>query len=241
MSQSYDRVSIWGFYQYDNTIFDEFSLPSCVVNITKQDIIDNILLKATELELFYPNFSTLKTAIGVWSRKKAHSWERIYRALTEDYSPIENYDRYENFEDVKENEKKTKSNSNNVVESVGGSSSDSNTSSVNDSIGESINSVNGFDNTSLTVHDKSEVENLDSNSSSSHNDSSNTNTTSGSGTLAGEESNKDNSSHVGRIHGNIGVTTAMKMINEELELRTKENFTDIVTNDFIDEFCLRVY
>lgn len=241
MSTSYDRISIWGFYQYDNTIFDEFSIPSSITTVTKQDIIDNILLKATELELFYPNFELLKSAIGVWSRKKAYSWERINRALTEEYNPIENYDRYENFEDVKANERKTKNSSNNVVNSQGGSSSNSSNSSSGSSNGENVNSVNGFDNTELTVHDKSVIENHDANSSNASETTSNNNTTSGSGIVAGEETNKDNSSHIGRIHGNIGVTTAMKMVNEELELRIKNNLTDIITNDFIDEFCLRVY
>ena len=53
--------------------------------------------------------------------------------------------------------------------------------------------------------------------------------------------NSGNATHSGNVHGNIGVTTAQQMITEEIKLRTEQNITDIIIDQFKKRFCLLIY
>ena len=46
--------------------------------------------------------------------------------------------------------------------------------------------------------------------------------------------------HVGRTHGNIGVTTSMQLLRDELEVQ-RFNIYENIADLFIDEFCILVY
>lgn len=43
------------------------------------------------------------------------------------------------------------------------------------------------------------------------------------------------------VHGNVGVTTNQQMINQEIDMRLRWKFTDIVTKDIVNEMTLRCY
>lgn len=87
-------LSIISCYRYDETLFDNAVFPS---GVDKQKCIDNILLKCAELELLYSEIDTLKIAIDIWSRKNIENWNKLFTALSAEYSPIENYNRIEEF------------------------------------------------------------------------------------------------------------------------------------------------
>jgi hypothetical protein len=89
-------LSILGLYQWDNTLFDPMIVPA---GVDKQSVVNNILMDCAELEVLYSNPDTMKTAISIWSELSQNSWHRMQDALTASYSPIENYDRYEDWED----------------------------------------------------------------------------------------------------------------------------------------------
>lgn len=318
MSQSYDRISLWGFYQYDNNVLSTLNLPSSFTSEEVETIKSNILIQSAELELYYTDLNFLKFAIDTWSKKKVPVWDKIISTLNLEYNPIENYDRLETWTDESEGEtvtsgtssststreKTTEDTGSSETETSGSSSgtesgtnSKTTSASVTDSMESSTqttgsdtetnesdstvtNSVMGANpNEGWADHDKSvshdESEKHGSNSgltetnTSSESSSSSTESGSSSGTSSGTTSgtsetttsangseneevsnsgsttsngtSSNSSTHTGRVHGNIGVTTAMQMIEAEIELRKKYNIMDIITNDFIDEFCLRVY
>ena len=58
---------------------------------------------------------------------------------------------------------------------------------------------------------------------------------------SGENSADSNGHHVGRIHGNIGVTTSAAMVKEEVEMRKHLSMVDIIVADFKARFVLGVY
>lgn len=89
-------ISILGLYQWDSTLFDPLTVPT---GIDKQNVVNNILMECAELEVLYSNPDTMKTAIGVWSGLSQSSWNRMQSALAASYDPIENYNRYEDWED----------------------------------------------------------------------------------------------------------------------------------------------
>ena len=91
-------LSIMGMYEYDNTVFDGFDSPSytdennVIHTLNRDDVINNILLQCAELELIYPSFEMMKSAIGVWSASNQRSWDKLYKSMFLEYNPMWNVD-----------------------------------------------------------------------------------------------------------------------------------------------------
>lgn len=72
-------ISILGLYKWDNTIFDNFYLPS---TIDKDVLIDNLLMECAEFEILYPDSDFMKDAIEKWSLKELDKWNKINDVLS---------------------------------------------------------------------------------------------------------------------------------------------------------------
>lgn len=88
-------LSFLGLYNWDNTIFDDMTLPDDFTLDDKEIIVNNLLMESAELEVLYPDPEFMKQAITAWSAKEVISWNRLYKAMTAKYDPIENYNRKE--------------------------------------------------------------------------------------------------------------------------------------------------
>jgi hypothetical protein len=231
-------LSILGLYNYDNTIFDSIVLPigGDVVgkktvrtgpdSTIEEDITvppvdfdmlkDTILLELGELEFIYQNPDFAKTAINLWSRTRKNAWERLHKTAFLQYKVIENYDRYENITDEESGESRSESGL------IGTTENDSNGSSTSKAKSAAFNSP------TLYEHENGE------NSGTSHSATTMSNT----GTVDG--TNKRTNKRETHIHGNIGVTTAQQMINEERKLQAFDIYKHI-TQEFKERFCVMVY
>lgn len=89
-------LSIKGLYDYDPSLFDGMAWPDGVV---AGDVLPELTIELAELEVIYPSTETMKAAITAWSKRRVSAWNRIAAALNAEYSPIENYDRYEDWND----------------------------------------------------------------------------------------------------------------------------------------------
>lgn len=89
-------LSIKGLYDYDHSLFNGMAWPSGVV---EDDVLPEMMMELAELELLYPSAEIMKNAITAWSKSRVPAWNRIAAALNSEYSPIENYDRYEDWND----------------------------------------------------------------------------------------------------------------------------------------------
>ena len=89
-------LSIKGLYDYDHSLFNGMSWPT---GVTESDVLPEMMMELAELELLYPSAITMKAAIASWSKSRVAAWNRISAALNAEYSPIENYDRYEDWND----------------------------------------------------------------------------------------------------------------------------------------------
>lgn len=85
-------ISILGMYNYDNTIFDNFTVPSNFEDGAKEAIINNILVETGELESLYTNPDFMKQAIGLWCSKYQLEWEELRKTQLYEYNPIWNAD-----------------------------------------------------------------------------------------------------------------------------------------------------
>ena len=80
----------------NDDLFSELTLPE---GLDKQTLTDNILLRGGEFEVLYANPTAMQSLIGIWSRREEATFERWVSALSIEYAPLENYDRFEHWTD----------------------------------------------------------------------------------------------------------------------------------------------
>lgn len=205
-------LSILGLYNYQPAIFDSLTIP---MSVDRQTLIDNITMEAAELELLFPNADILGRLIGNWSKTRLAAWNRMIGALDAEYSPIENTDRMESV---------TESYTRNLTESGQQTSDSENTSSGSNTTVMKKSSYNA----GLEPTGEDAINSSDS--------SSNKQTANDSRLMGGN----DERTIERRTHGNIGVTTNQQMVEAEIKLRQYDIYK-LITNEFIDTFCIGVY
>ena len=223
-------LSIVGLYNHDNTIFNPMVLPESVDRAT---LIDNILMQAGDLSLVYPDADLMKRLILLWSNRKIFQWNKI-NALTEiEYNPIDNYDRTET-ETIQATTTDTGTvtdvSSNTII-------TDRDTTNTNTPNTAETKSVTGFNSETLVQAEKYEQTGTENNSGTEDiRESGN-----GQNTKTLNTSQGENRSRTLRSRGNIGVTTTQAMMEQEIEIANKLDIIQIITDDFIDAFCVGVY
>lgn len=230
-------LSILGLYNYQPAIFDSLTIPT---SVDRETLIDNIIMEAAELELLFPNADILGRLIGNWSKTRLSAWNRMIGALDAEYNPIENSDRYEDhLEDYTRDLMESDDYTRDLKESddYNRNLTDSGNSNSSGSI---QNSRTGYNSSDLQLTDSSRSEDH-SDDSRSYTGGDNRNK----GYTGGDNRNKgftggDTRHTVIHTHGNIGVTTNQDMVEAELKLRQYDIYK-LITNEFIDTFCIGVY
>lgn len=95
MAQAY--LTIAGLYDYDPEIFADVDFPG--EDVDKDVVIDQIIYDNGELPLVYTKPDFMRKQLRRWSEVNRLTWQRIYLALNEEYNPIHNYDRNEEWEE----------------------------------------------------------------------------------------------------------------------------------------------
>ena len=212
------RITLWGFYQYDKTLFDGIVLPT---GIDKDNLVSDIMRNSGDLYPYHQIPEYLKRNINFWFARRLFDFERMYEALRVDYSPIENYDRKENISRDYENSGVDKAST-----PLGSS-----TTSTNVGSNDNENKVSAYNESDYTNREKD---------TQSYN-STVTNTGSGTDTTQTEYGLKRKEVEDIRVHGNIGVTTSQQMIESEMSLRAKYDIYKIISREFEREFLVQIY
>ena len=212
------RITLWGMYQYDETLFDNVVLPD---GIDKENLVAEIMRNSGDLYPYHQIPEHLKRNINYWFARRLFDFERMYEALRTEYSPIENYDRKENITRDYEN-----SGSDKASTTLGSTTTSSNVGS-----NDNENKVSAYNETDYTNREK------DTQSYSS----TATNTGSGTDTTQTEYGLKRKEVEDIRVHGNIGVTTSQQMIESEMSLRAKYDIYKIISREFEREFLVQIY
>ena len=90
------KLTVLGMYDYDNTLFDNLTLPE---GIEKDLAVDQILLRSAEFEALYSDPRFMKFAIGRWGKTHYRTFEKWITVLNKEYEPLWNYDRTEESRD----------------------------------------------------------------------------------------------------------------------------------------------
>lgn len=204
------KLTLIGLHNYsEGDIWDGLKLPAY---FNKTTAINTILLKCGEFEVMYPSVDVLKSFIGVWSVKYQRFFTRLAAVMAENYLPLANYDKHEEWTD------------NTTSAGSGESSSESSDSGTTGNT--STGQVSAFNATTFQDRDKT----IDSGNSSN------------TGTTSGEFSNQTSidGTHDGHIYGNIGVMTTQKILKEEISVSAISPY-DVIADVFSNEFCVKVY
>ena len=194
-------LTIMGMYEWDNTLFDGMALPN---NVSRETMIDNILLETAELECIYPSAPFFKLALNMWSAMEVEKWTKLEATQNYEYSPIENYNRIEEWSDT-------------TTATGTGTAKGKNTS-----LNENRMEVWGYNSNTSVPQNKATANNTDNVENTS--------------TASSEQSG----THTGKIHGNIGVTTTQKLIQEERKVLDWDIHHYII-DEFKRRFCILVY
>lgn len=216
------NLSILGLRTARPNLFDAMRMPD---GVDAGRLADYITVECAELEMVYTDADFLHDYLAIWSAVQLPTWQRVARLASTTYEPYENYDRYSSYTDTASNSSSSSS------ESDGSGHDETDGSTGRDAT--TTGKVAAFNSSEMEPRDESVLDEDDSShaesDSTSHAES--TNHGSSSGTL----------SHSEHTHGNIGVTTAQQMGEQELAYAPKINIYDYITTDFKRHFCLLVY
>ena len=156
-------------------------------------------------------------------------WKHLFDAYMVEYNPIENTDYIETF---KENTDNTK-----VIDSETSSSGTASTESSgsNSASTSTDDEVFGFNSVASVGKDGSTGSNSNDTSASSET------TTSSTGTEDNTIKDEGSKEYELRKHGNIGVTTNVTMLREDIDFWWKWSFVDYICQDICDFIALSIY
>lgn len=207
------KITLWGMFHYlqlqEDDLFTKLNLPP---EMDVGTFIGVVMQKGAEFEVLYADADWFKNFIGVWSDKYYAMFERQLRALAIEYDPLENYDRKEEWSDLRQSNNKQKNNSSSM------------SSSISDR--EDQQNVSAFDSSSYSPKEQNLGKNKINASDVGVNDS--------------EHQGNESGLRTGRAHGNIGVTTSQQMLQAEWDV-AKLNIYEEAADLFLNEFCIYVY
>lgn len=233
-------------------IFDGLTLPEG--SPLDLDIIKNVIMEHCGLNTpVYADPITMQSAIRVWSAKNQYTFAHLAKIYEASYSPIENYDRFE--ENSQEHTRELSDKTDTKSEKTENTKVNNNTNTTNnDTITHSGIDTTSNENTT-SAYNTSDYQPEDYNVTSITHGETITDETSGNTKVDGT-SDKDSVGTINsdknvsesektlinnRMHGNIGVTTAMSMEKEEYELLSTYNPYNFIAEIFENELTLFVY
>lgn len=201
--------------------------------LNPEDVKSAIMIRCGLLTPIYSEPSTMRSMLKFWFSSHIWNIEHLIKIILAEYSPIENYDRYE---DITINRKNKETNSGS--DGTNGSSTDTLTGSDTFTHGETIESqVSAFNTSSYSNNDK-EIHNGDDVTQYGKTDTLSSSNTTTYGKITDNVGDEHTISH---IHGNIGIKTSEQVINEELELLKNFNVYDWIASQVENDLFLTIY
>lgn len=231
------KITLLGFYNYNNALFDEMVLPD---GVDKETLVDTILMRGAEYECIYSDPSFMQKLIGSWSLQWKKVFEKWQEVTNTDFAPLENYDRFEDWSDTKQSNEKSvgvdRTNTtgrDDVTRSNIGSHSDTNSTTNTNTVSGSgstsgndatVGSGSTDDTKTTSAYNSNNFVNADKDvQSNSTRTESATSTTSSSQSSANETSRENGSSN----DRTDETTNANKLLNSTSNNETTRDYNDV--------------
>lgn len=250
------------FLQMQNDdLFVNLTLPT---GIDKDTLTDNILLRGSDFEVLYSDPYFVQDAIGLWSRKWQRTFEKWVEALSLEYNPLENYDRIEDWTDQNYHTSNTSARRDSgntrtfdnqdqrTLDTENKLTLDSENKRTVDLTDETEEQVSAYDSSNYqpsgkTIADHDGTDTMNNTGTETTNNTG-TDTMNYTGTItdeygegsSGQENGNSTNTHGGRIHGNIGVTSSVQLLTEQLQI-SEWNMYEHITDLFLSEFVIPIY
>lgn len=233
--------TLYGFYRYDNTLFDSITLPE---GINKNLVINTIMMECGEFQPLWTDYTFYKSAINHFFKKWNQTIDKWWTAIHIEYDPLNNYDRYE---EISEKFKGSKDGSEDGKTT--GKTSDSSTLKTDNTTKDNMTGgstseleKSAFDQTTYSPYEKTTVSDSENRTTKFEGDSENKSSGTSSGTSSNtyDENEEHEFSRSAHLYGNIGVTTSQQMLQAELEV-AEWNIYNKIADLFATELCIAVY
>lgn len=219
------NIPIAALYEYDSSIFTDVYIKG----LTVDNFIEHFILSYGDLTPVYQDPSYLRRHVTSVARSLQWTIDHLWNITKLEYNPIENYDRQESWTDSgngtfqKGQVDSTETYQKGTATTTFGKVSDA------------THKVAAFNSNTPEVANTDNITDSGSDTQSFGADTTNGSITNGldSSTTTGE--------HVGRIHGNIGVTTSQQMMQDEIDLSKAYNFLDEVCKLYADRILIGVW
>ena len=229
-------------------IFNGLQLPSGSP-LDRDTLINSIIMRCG---LNFPNFAdpfVMASAITIWSAKNQYTFDHVSKIYKADYSPIENYDRYEDMSTNRDRRMDDDTaTSNSKFETMSGQNKLTNDLTQQHSGKDSTvdeNTTSAYDASTYQPENKStsdlthgeKITNTGTATTDISQTKSATNTTNtGKDVTENEKTTQNN-----HIRGNIGVTTATAMQEAEYNFLGKYNPYEFLSGLFENDLTLYIY
>ena len=214
-------LNLIALYNYDNTIFQDFELPT---GIDRDACIDLLLTETSDFNMIYPNPEFFKARLATWNKRRLPIWRKLWGTTQFEYDPIANYDRTETHTETVTHTG-TVANQNSATDTVKRTGYNSDALQTTEQTEHSGNSTDTNNLTDSAAGTATRTVNLADNSQ---------------GTETLTRNLTDTVTRSIRAFGNIGVTTSQQMVQSERDI-VKFDMYRVICDDFIDAFCVFTY
>lgn len=215
-----------------------------------RDVLINTIIEHCGLNIpVYADPFVMSNAITLWSAKNQYTFEHVGKIYEASYSPIENYDRYEDMSTDHNRSLKddtsSSSSKNEVLDSTNSVDEDKTTEHSGKDSTVDEQQTSAYDSSTYQPESKSTTdlthgEKITEDGEVISETSSSKETTS-SGKVNKGVTENEKTTQKNHIRGNIGVTTAMAMEREEMEYLNNYNPYTFLAGLFENELTLFVY
>lgn len=232
------RITSIGLYNHDSTIFRHLILPD---GVDVGTAVNRFLLKYGECPVLYPDPAFYTFAVKIFSDSHREAIERIYAALSEEYNPLHNYDRHEEWTDKPD---LMTENSGSDVVTTDMTRTDSLTDETHMQRTDDLTGENKVSAYNVSTY-QPDTETLNTGTVDNDGTVDHTGTVENDGTVTTAHGHKVTTSgktdHTGHIWGNVGTTKSQDMAKDEVELRSEYNIYDVIADLMRADLCLYVY
>ena len=242
------KITLLGFYNHytatGRDLFEKLIVPD---GITKNTLVDTILMNGGEYESIYGDPDFIHDAVGVWSMKWYHTMERWARAINTDYEPLYNYDRTE-METRTPNLTHTRTadlTDQRTADLTNERTADLTTERTDDLTHErtanllETNAGTITEETKRSAFDSSNYEPLEKKITTPENTLATTGTDTMTDTGTDTTTETGNEQRALRAYGNIGVTTSQQMLEDEIRISAWSLY-DSIARLFLSEFVIPI-
>ena len=220
-------IPLMTLYQWDDSILNDMYIAGDF------DIKESFLLRFGEMTPIYQKPELLKLAVSNVAKSLKWSIDRLYNVTLLEYNPIENYDRIEKGVDTTDD---TTDNTQNIG---------SQTVTSENQIGATTTTPNTIAETKVSAFNESEYQPSEQTKNTgtvteSHDKDTETTTTTKNPDVQHMTYNRKYD-HDLRVHGNIGVTTSQKMVTDEIQLVSTNNYIDTVCQMYAERLLINVW